>query len=211
MCSHGIQVSKGHSQCHALTLCKVQGKWCWRHVPLSATAVQVGHHWVKVTLGVRLFVSMWGLETKQGKHDVASEAIIYNYILYIYNKMRSKSLDATWWLNLGVVVGVGLGTSIINIDCLCRPLFNQKPLISLMASCMITTAMMNGYGAPEGHTDIPTFTGMMILHVSFHCLPGFLDAWTCFNHGTFFIPNLFLLSLLQHKNVGYRGQPSWKW
>ena len=79
MCSHGIQVSKGHSQCHALTLCKVQGKWCWRHVPLSATAVQVGQKGVKVTLGVRLFVSMWGLETKQGKHDVASEAIIYNY------------------------------------------------------------------------------------------------------------------------------------
>lgn len=82
MCSYGIQVSKGHSQCHALTLCKVQGKWCWRHVPLSATAVQVGHHWVKVTKGA-ISVSMWGLETKQGKHDVASEAIIYNYILYI--------------------------------------------------------------------------------------------------------------------------------
>ena len=65
---------------------------------------------------------------------------------------------------------------------------------------MITTAMMNGYGAPGGHTDIPTFTGMMILHVSFHCLPGMHE--TCFNHGTFFIPNLFLLSLLQHKKRG---------
>ena len=114
--------------------------------------------------------------------------------------MRSKSLDAKWWLNLNIFVGVGLGTSISNIDCLCRPLFNQKPLISLMASCMITTAMMNGYGAPGGHTDIPTFTGMMILHVSFHCLPGMHE--TCFNHGTFFIPNLFLLSLLQHKKRG---------
>lgn len=209
MCSHGIQVSKGHSQCHALTLCKVQGKWCWRHVPLSATAVQVGHigwKWPRVR-----FLSLCG-DLKQNKENMMWQVKpLYIIIYYIYNKMRSKSLDATWWLNLGVVVGVGLGTSIINIDCLCRPLFNQKPLISLMASCMITTAMMNGYGAPEGHTDIPTFTGMMILHVSFHCLPGFLDAWTCFNHGTFFIPNLFLLSLLQHKNVGYRGQPSWKW
>lgn len=189
MCSHGIQVSKGHSQCHALTLCKVQGKWCWRHVPLSATAVQVGHigwKWPRVR-----FLSLCG-DLKQNKENMMWQVKpLYIIIYYIYNKMRSKSLDATWWLNLGVVVGVGLGTSIINIDCLCRPLFNQKPLISLMASCMITTAMMNGYGAPEGHTDIPTFTGMMILHVSFHCLPGFLDAWTCFNHGTFFIPNSF--------------------
>ena len=207
LCSHGIQVSKGHSQCHALTLCKVQGKWCWRHVPL-ATAVKVfpqivSRKWPKKKepANKTLVLIFWDFLNKTRKEWCGKWSHL-NAIKIIGRRMISKLL------NLNNFVGVGLGTSVINIDC--------RANRSSTKSHWWTAAWLPLQWWRKWHQtlslwlwstrgDIPTFTGMMILHDSFHCLRGFLDAWNVFQPWHFFHyePLFAIIAWAQHRRISW--------